>query len=263
MSRGSDSGLFFTKLGWNMKSLFLLLSSLFLVACATPEVETVTIVETVVSEIPVTVEVPIEVTRMIEVIQEVETIQEVEVTRIVEVQEVVTATPEPSPTSPPSEDVIALNYVAEAESGGITVEIGRVLVANKDAISQDFSRDSSFDNVEVVGEIVWIVTNNSEETLNIYPDQGSVQINSELVDLFDYFLASFGDDVSGEIPPGVTLIGGQWFGINRNEVSDVTEMIIRFGGPSNDSFSRVGEDFEIVVDLSERIFEPLPEEFAP
>ncbi len=239
------------------KALATIVLLIVLIGCSSPSSETIT--ETVEVKIPVTVEVieEVEVTRQVEV----------EVTRIVEVtrEVIVEVTPEPTSTPVPeeinTEDAIALNDVAEVENGGLTIQIARVIVANKDAIPQDFSYDSSFDNVDVVGELIFVVTNNSDQTISVYPDQGSVQINSELVELFDFFLAGFGDDISGDIPPGVTLYGGQWFGINRSEVSEIQEMTVRFSGPvDSESFSRLGEDFEIVIDLSERVFEPISDE---
>lgn len=234
---------------------FLLIITLLLAACSsTPE----TITETVQVEVTRIVEnvTEIEVTRIIEVVQEIE------VTRVVESIIVATPTEEPTPTPlPEGEGVIALNNVASVESGGVTVEIARVLIANKEAIEQDFSVDSSFDNVDIVAMLVFKVKNNSEQTVSIYPDQGNVQVNSELIDLIDFFLAGFGDDISGDLPPGVELIGGQWFGINRSTLDEINEMTLRFGGPSNpENFSKLGEDFEIVLDMSNKVFEPIPQE---
>lgn len=246
-----------------MKRILLLsLLVILLPACGsdaptTTEVEVTRVVESV-SEV--------EVTRLVETVTEVEVtrlvevVSEVEVTRLVET--VATPTPEPEPTAvPASDDIIALNDVASAESGGIAVDIARVLVGNKSSIEQDFSRDPSFDNVDVVGMIIFKVRNTTDETISVYPDQASVQINSELVELLDFFLAGFGDDVSGDIPPDVELIGGQWFGINRNAVADVTEMTLRFSGPiSVECCDKLGDDFEIVLDLSNRTFEPIPQD---
>jgi hypothetical protein len=237
---------------------------LFLVACqGDPAAE---VAEVEVREVEVTRIIEVEVTRLVEV----------EVTRIVEVTPAATPKPEPTdePTPEPTseaaeiaeatclEDAKARNYVGVYEAGDLTVEIARVLVGNKDssAITQQFDDVSLFDDVEVVGEIVWIVTNNGDAAVNVYPDQGSIQVNDELIDLFDWFIADFGDDVGGEIPPGVRLIGGQWFGISRYEPQEINDFIVRFDGPSDNDFNRLGEDAEIAVDLSECLFEPLPED---
>lgn len=246
-----------------MRRLFLLFAILSIVACGgTPE----TITETVEIEITRIVESVsnVEVTRLVEVevTREVEVVSEVEVTRLVESIVVATPTEEPTATPlPEGEGIVALNNVASVENNGITIDIARVLVGNKSEIDQDFSHSSSFDNVDVVGMVIFKVRNDSEQTISVYPDQASVQINSELIELFDFFLAGFGDSVGGDIPPNVELIGGQWFGINRNTVDEVTEMTLRFSGPSDsETFSRLGEDFEIVIDLSNRVFEPIPQD---
>lgn len=191
------------------------------------------------------------------------------------VSEIFDATPTPEPmgmsTSVPVDGgVIALNYVAEQESGGIIVQIGRVLVGNKGDVEattgNNFEQAGEFADKDVVAELVFVITNNSDQTVDIYPDQGTVQVNSEQIELLDYAFsgASFGDDLGGEIFPGVTKIGGLWFGIKRSTLEDIDGMIIRFGGPHGaDSFESLGPDFEIVVELSDRAYEPIPEELIP
>lgn len=238
--------------------LYLILLFVLLTACAAPAADPVTVEIT--REVPVEIEVTrmVEVETAVEVTRLVEVEVPVEVTRLVEV----TAVPTPTPEPPEGGTMIGMNYVAEVEdNGGVLIQIARVVVANKADVPQDFSRDPSFDDVEVVGELVFIITNNSDQTISVYPDQGTVQINSELIDLFDYLFADFGDDISGDIPPGVQLIGGLWFGIKRNAPEDVNEITVRFNGPVDpDTFTRLGEDFEIVLDVSAHTFEPYPEE---
>src|SRR5579859_296426 len=100
----------------------------------------------------------------------------VEVTRQVEVTRVVTTVP-PTPTAPPtavpatatgvanatevtaSGDQYSLACVPPVESGGIAIQVVRAVVAAKAAVGQDFSPMKSFDNVDVVGELVLRVTN--------------------------------------------------------------------------------------------------------
>lgn len=228
---------------------------LFTVAsCGSPSADTVAPIE-----VPVTVEVTrlVEVEKEVEVTRLVEVETAVEVTRLVEVE--VTAVPTATPEPPVGGSKIGMNYVAEAESGGIHVQVARVLIANKADVPIDFT-GSDVEDLDVVGEVLYIITNNSDKTVNLYPDQGTVQINNELIQLLDYWMG-LGDDISGEIPPGVQLIGGQWFGIQRNAPEDVKEIIIRFDGPTEaDTFERLGDDFEIIVDLSAQTFEPLPPE---
>ncbi|MCA9922880.1 MAG: hypothetical protein KC419_17390 [Anaerolineales bacterium] len=243
------------------KLLIVLFVALLVVGCAgEPEVVTESVEVTRIVELEKEVEVPVEVTRIVEVEKEVEV--PVEVTRIVEVEVTAVPTEPPAPVAAAGDEMVALNYTNEVESGGLVVEVGRVLIANKADVPQDFSLLGDFDNIDVVGEIILTITNTTDQTLSVYPDQGNVQVNSELIELFDYFLATFGDNLGGDIPPNATKIGGMWFGINRSQVGEITEMVYRFDGPSDDSFSRVGDDFEIVIDLNTREFQPIPDELA-
>ncbi len=175
-----------------------------------------------------------------------------------------TNTSSPAVTSPESK--FAWNFLGEQESGGVKVEIGRVLIAEKSAIDQDFSKDgkdTTFDNRLILAEIIFIVSNNTDKVISIYPDQGKVIASGEQVDLVDFLWAgtNIGDNVSGEIYPGVTVIGGLWFGFKRISLSDIQEMTIVFDAPTDENYNTLGTDFKFVLDLSDRKFEPLPEEF--
>jgi len=177
------------------------------------------------------------------------------------------ATTEPLVTSePPEGEKIALNFVGEQESGGVTIEIGRVLVGDKALLEYDLGKTFSADifaDKDVVGEVIFVITNNSDQTVNLYPLQGSAQIGSEQIDFLDYVFADvrLGEDIDGELFPGVQKIGGLWFGIKRSSLDEISQITFRITAPtSSDSYQTLGEDYEITVDLSNRTFEPLPEE---
>jgi hypothetical protein len=259
--------------------LFLVLLFLLLAACGPSAEEIANQIEQTVEAQPPVIQTEIaelEVTRLVEV--EVTRQVEVEVTRIVEVEveRIVTATPLPTatPTATPEpgeiaaagpEGPFAVNYAGRLESGGLVVEIGRALVARPEDTSnaERFAESEYFAGFEVVGELVISMTNTSEQTLMVYPDQGSVQIGSEQIELTTFLFgnAEFGDDLGGEIFPGVTKIGGIWFGIGRSQPSEITQMIFRFNQPRGESGS-VGSDFEFVIEIP-HTFEPYPEELAP
>ena len=176
-------------------------------------------------------------------------------------------TTEPLITSePPVGEKIALNFLGEQESGGVTIEIGRVLVGDKALLEYDLGKTFSADifaDKDVVGEVIFVITNNSDQTVNLYPLQGSAQIGSEQIDLLDYAFADvqFGENIDGELFPGVQKIGGLWFGIKRSSLDEINQITFRITAPtSSDTYQRLGEDYEIAVDLSNRTFEPLPEE---
>lgn len=220
---------------------------------AMPTPVPITRIETITNEVTRQVEIEVEVTRQVEV----------EVTRLVEY--IITATPIPTPTTPPIENnpnVFALNNLTEVENGGLTVKIERVLIANKADLPNPSQFDDSLFASDTVGEIILSVTNNTQETIRVYPDQGSIQVNSEQIELLDYIFADgdFGDDLGGEIFAGVTKVGGFWFSIARSTPPEITQIIFRFDGPFSDDLDRLGSDFEIVIDLTNHIFQPLPDE---
>ena len=84
-------------------------------------------------------------------------------------------------------------------------------------------------------------------------------IGGEQIELPDWMFGSadFGDG-GGAIFPGITEVGGLWFGIKHSEVPDITRMVIETGGPAREELSSAGEDFEL--DLSNHEQQPLPEE---
>jgi len=192
-----------------------------------------------------------------------------------------TNTPLPSPTShPPTETPVppteiplpspdqkwARNYVGWGESGGVTIEIARVLVGYKSSIPNDWDALNEYidgwSEIDVVGELVFKITNNTDSTVTLYPDQGSVQIGGEQIELTEYmFTSTFGDDVGGDIFPGVTKIGGIWFGIKRSVPSEITQIIFRASAPHNsDTYDDLGPDYEIILDVSEHVWEEMPDE---
>jgi len=177
--------------------------------------------------------------------------------------QIVTENPSPSPSiAAPVGSHFAWNYITSQESGGIKVEIARLLIADKTAIPDvDFSFVTSFDDKPIVGEIVFKITNNSQQTLSIYPDQGTVIVGGEQIELIEYLmLATFGDSVGGEIFPGVTKIGGIWFGIKRTSVTEIQQITIAFSAPHDANFTSLGQDFNFTIDLSNRQDQPVPDE---
>lgn len=173
-----------------------------------------------------------------------------------------TATPLP-PTSLPTAatgQFYAWNFIASQNSGGVNVEIARFVLAEKTAAPQDFGLIEAFNDRPVVAEIIFRISNSTDKKISIYPDQGTVVAGSEQIELLDFFLASFGDTFSGDIFPGVTVIGGMWFGFKRTPIEEITTVTINFLGPFDENFNTVGPDINIVLDLSTRQNQPLPDE---
>lgn len=173
-------------------------------------------------------------------------------------QESPTSAPQPSQTPAPDK-LWSINYAGWEESGNVTIEIARLVVGYKENIPFDWGQ--SWEEVDVVGEIIFKVTNNNGVTVDVYPDQGTVQIGSEQIELVDYLLNTFGENVGGEIYPGVTKVGGIWFGIKRSTPGEINEIIYRADDPNNsETWESLGPDYQIVIDTSQKRWEEMPEE---
>lgn len=176
-----------------------------------------------------------------------------------------TATSVPLPTSTPTTaaatNKFAWNYIASQESGGITLEIARVLIAEKLALGSDFDKRNRFDGVPIIGEIIFKITNTSDKTISIYPDQGTVIVLTEQIDLREWMLfGTFGDDIGGDIYPGITKIGGIYFGVKRATLAEINGITIIVTAPHDENFNTLGGEFKFELDLSQRKNDPIPDE---
>jgi len=175
-------------------------------------------------------------------------------------------TSQPTETTTPSTfgNYFAWNYIAREESGGLQVEIARFVLADKTAVDQDLTAGgltTIFDDRPVVGEIIFIITNPTQRIISVYPDQGKVIGGGEQIELLEFASATeFGDNFSGEIHPGVTVIGGIWFGFKRTPIDRITSVTIVFNAPHNQNFNSLGPEFKIFLDLTDRQNEPMPDE---
>ena len=175
-------------------------------------------------------------------------------------------TSQPTETTTPSTfgNYFAWNYIAREESGGLQVEIARFVLADKTAVDEDLTAGgltTIFDDRPVVGEIIFIITNPTQRIISVYPDQGKVIGGGEQIELLEFASATeFGDNFSGEIHPGVTVIGGIWFGFKRTPIDQITSVTIVFNAPHNQNFDSLGPGFKIVLGLNDRQNQPMPDE---
>ena len=111
---------------------------------------------------------------------------------------------------------------------------------------------------------IYVTPNTTDKKIVVFPDLSTVVINDEQIYLWEWPHSSYvGEGVSGEIFPGVTLIGGTWFGIKRSEVPDINKIIVSFRGPNDgESYESLGPDFYFDIDLAEHIWEEIPEDLA-
>jgi hypothetical protein len=173
-----------------------------------------------------------------------------------------TETPTSTTTQEPIGEQIAKNNVAVLDSGGVKIEVARIVVGKKEAVKQKFTMIDLFSDKTTVAEFVFKITNTTDKAVKLYVDQGAVAINTEQIDLFDYSMggAKFGDDLGGEYLPGVTAIGGLWVGIKRTEYDKVTKIQIKIGAPYDANYSKLGPDYIFNIDVKDWTFEPLPDD---
>lgn len=160
------------------------------------------------------------------------------------------------------DNVYAWNYPAEINSGGVVIQIGRVLIAEKTAYKDEFLEAPYFEDKPVVVEVFFVVRNDSGITMNIFPEQGVAVVGGEQIDLHEaYANASTGEYLSGQILPGITKIGGLWFGLRRTPLDQVQKLDIIISAPWDNSMNTYGSEYHFQIDLSERKTDPIPDEF--
>lgn len=160
------------------------------------------------------------------------------------------------------DNVYAWNYPAEINSGGVTIQIGRVLIAEKTAFGDEFASSPYFEGKPVVVEVFFVVRNDAGITMNIFPEQGVALVGGEQIDLlYDSTSVTNGESLSGQILPGVTKIGGLWFGVRRTPLDQVQKLEIIISAPSDNSGTTYGSEYHFQIDLSERKAEEMPDEF--
>lgn len=240
--------------------LLLAVWAAFLVACAadTGTVE----VTRIVTEFQ-----EIEVTREVEVTRIVETEVEKVVTRPVEVTRIVVATSAPKPTAEPTEVAAVYqwgsNYLGSGESAGVTVELARAVFTYKDNpfFGDAFEGGDDFNNVDTVGEFIIKVTNNADKAVLVNGwDDGFAQINDEQINFgsLDYRYTVLEEPIF----PGASVIVIVWFPIRRANIENITTVSYHSGEIwEADTYKDLGPRISISAEITEYIWEPLPEEF--
>jgi len=147
------------------------------------------------------------------------------------------------------------------------VEIVRILIGESEIldsqlVSETLELSEALLDKPVVGWLVFSITNNSGYGIHLHPRRGTVLINGEQIELKDYeSYTSVSDNFDGAYFPGEQVIGGGvWFGIESSEVDEITEMTIMMHGPHFIEKDEYGESYYFVLDLSDHVFEELPED---
>lgn len=154
----------------------------------------------------------------------------------------------------------AWNYPQAFDVGGLVVQVGRVLIAKQGAFNEDVFKLPYFKDKPVVAELIFVVQNKSGQTWSVYPGQALVAVQGEQVDLYEAgFNGKIGESVDGEILPGITKIGGFWFGLRRTPIDQIKSMSVIISGPF-DVNNNQGAEYHFNLDLSDRKSDPYPDE---
>jgi hypothetical protein len=115
---------------------------------------------------------------------------------------------------------------------------------------------------KVVGDSAFKVANNTDASVGIFPDQGSVQTAGEQIELVDFLdLTPFGDAVGDDIHLGGTKIGVLWFGICRSTPEGIDSVTFRRDGLVDlESYQLLGPRIKISVEIPEHVYEEMPSE---
>jgi hypothetical protein len=169
-----------------------------------------------------------------------------------------TPTIEPTPGYP---NTIARNYLASDEDNGVIVEVARILIAQKDVFATEFD-DPIFEDKTTLVMFIFKITNNTDQVIDSNFYTGTAAINGEQIKFEDYWWVSRlrGDNLSDEILPGSTVIGGLFGGIKRSSWDEVETIVMSVPHFFDDSFSRLTSNFLFTIDVDDWEFEPLPDE---
>lgn len=181
---------------------------------------------------------------------------------------------ESAPLNP--DEIFAVNLRQTQQHGKVQVELVRVLVGQKGAIdpkhpqlkAQDTDALSaqSADKEEVVGAITFKITNNTDKTIAIFPNNWLVAVGGKQFSLQNAFLErkTSGDDFTGDVLPGVTAVFSVPFSLKNLTVPEVKNMSVSLGSAYEkkaEGYVAATEDFLFKLDLSQHSFEQFPEEY--
>ncbi len=150
----------------------------------------------------------------------------------------------------------AWNDAAKQDSGGVVVEISRIVLAeNSNGMDFAWVSDESWTS----GEIFFKIQNNTNRRQLILPSSADINFNHETQ--FNYMLRGFGESLDGYIRPGETKIGSLQFTTADLSPSDIKNLQLKdIGCAFNDITGCSGPAFEFDIDLSTPANDPLPAE---
>ena len=155
------------------------------------------------------------------------------------------------------------NNVASQVSADVTIEIMRILIADRSAIPSAIADNPVYNNAQTFVEFVFRVTNGSQIPVKMYVEQAKIAVNDEPINLAEYVESGvkLGDDLSGEYLPGVIAIGYIWVGVERTSWDQVKKILVKIDPPSDLEDNPLGPSYFFNIIVEGWNFEPIPTDF--
>jgi len=177
----------------------------------------------------------------------------VEVTRLVEVAPTATEAATPAPSSAAPRVVDDTDQVQE--QGGVVVTLKGAGLLDWASVREspdmaELADAEAFQDATVLGALTVSVANNTQAKVNVYPEQGTVVVGAEQVELTGFMF--FSENVGGTLFPGVVSEGTLVFALKATpweQVADGTQLLYEIGAPADEEYTRLGEAYQFQLEL--------------
>lgn len=167
--------------------------------------------------------------------------------------------------TPDNSVVVAKNNVAEIEDSGITIEVLRVLICDKDwdgIEDLDLAQYETFSDKDTMIEYVFKITNDTDVVAHFFFTSSIASANGEqvsFVDFRNYGAGYIGNDLGSDILPGSYIIGGLWTGYSDSSWDEIKKIVISVDSAHGSSFiDKLTGNYLFTIDVINWEFEPLP-----
>lgn len=154
----------------------------------------------------------------------------------------------------------AWNNLAKHDSGGVVVEVSRLVLADQSA-GLDYFWYSPWSQLTAIGEIFFKIQNNTDSDIILIPAEMDMVFNDDTMagGVMLSRGAVIGQPLDGFISPGETRVGGyrlETFGLSFDEIKTLRMYL---GCAFNMETGCSGDDFLFEIDLSNRLQEATPD----
>lgn len=155
----------------------------------------------------------------------------------------------------------AWNNIAKQDSGGVEVEVLRLVLADN-IQGLDYFWESFWGDGSLIGEITFAIENNTDSEILLLPSQIDMTINGESASssVMIFRGLAIGQMLDGFLAPGETRIGGYRFSTyDAFPFAEIRNLEMYWGCAFNMETGCSGPEFRFDIDLSNRLQEAIPE----